>query len=82
VFNELVVRLFGGASLALLLLAGLSTSARVVANEPDGWVTCSAVCSRGCPQGLPCPSDACGCPAGYNCFCREWAEQESCPCAL
>jgi hypothetical protein len=71
-FNELMVRLFGGASLALLLLAGLSTSARALADPPDGHYTCLVIyfCNtNNCPRLIPCGDNLCQNNANFNCGC-------------
>ncbi len=81
-WTELMVRVFGGASLALLVLAGLFTSARALADPPNGWATCSAVCGAGCPVEPPCPTEACVCQPGYDCNCRLWADEDTCVCAF
>jgi hypothetical protein len=71
-FNELMVRLFGGASLALLLLAGLFTSARVAADPPSGHGTCIAVygcSSSNCPAVPPCGTSHCQYIPTWDCAC-------------
>jgi hypothetical protein len=81
-FNELMVRLFGGASLALLLLAGLFTSARAVADPPNGHFYCIAVygCNvSNCPSAPPCGSDNCF-GFGCVCLCGDYDMEEQCGC--
>jgi hypothetical protein len=71
-FNQLMVRLFSGASLALLLLAGLFTSAQALGDPPEGHWTCIAAYSctnSNCPRMQPCGSNPCKTFAGTNCGC-------------
>lgn len=76
-FNELMGRVFGGLSLALVILAGAVTTARADDTPPGGW-TCIAVCFNNCPSGWPCNSGTCNCSSGYRCSCAYW--QGSCIC--
>ena len=84
-FNELMVRLFGGASLALLLLAGLFTSARVAADPPEGNATCIAVYSCNpsyCGSAPPCGSNPCQIIPGNDCSCTcaDYVGEAQCGC--
>lgn len=89
-WNELMVRLFGGSCLALMLLAALSTSARVLADPPDGHYTCIAVyfcVSDNCPWMPPCGSKRCqtyggGSSCYANCVCAEYTWELKCGCTL
>jgi hypothetical protein len=86
VFNELMTRLFGGASLALLLLSGLSTSARALADPPQNNSYCSILlnCTNfNCASGPPCGSNACKTinEVAWGCFCADYtAGEDKCGC--
>jgi hypothetical protein len=77
--NELMARLFGGASLALLVVAGLSTSPRALADPPNGWATCAATCEFAqCSLHKPCTGECGSC----NCECLPWDPEDKCSCGI
>jgi hypothetical protein len=85
-FNQLMVRLFGGASMALLLLAGLFTSARALGDPPEGHWTCIVLynCNpSSCPKKPPCGNNQCeSTPTfGCGCYCAPYTMgQQECGC--